>query len=262
MVSFNPGDIKSNLMNSIRTCLYPQQLDYSSSISLFSEGGQIVQSFYPFSSTISTIGIYISNTIGTSGAITLSVISGSSTLRTSTISSSIGWNYLDVNTGNLVTAREGSIIISRGDVTEANDYYIGSSSSSKYYFGSAGTFNVAFTIGIQDFVYKLYPIKRIDADDLPVVVVDIIGRPRIRDKYLSGDFVWYYMTLRAEIYSKYTHELDKLIYGCDRGILNIRKTFPDIYYITPSQISSMGYVKPEVFYRDISWTFAQLVSKE
>lgn len=261
MVSFNPEEIKNNLMNSIRTYLYPQQLDHSNSISLLDNSGTLIQSFYPFSSTITTIGVYIISKTGSPSGLTLDIKSGSSTIKTGTIPSTIGWNYLEVDTGDIITIRQSSLVV-KGSVSSGNDYQIGASSIESYYFGSCGTINLAFTIGVQDYIYKVFPIEKIESDQLPVVVIDIFGRPRIDDKYLTGDFIWYSVNLRAEVYSKYTHELDKLIYGCDRGILKIRKNFPNIYYITPGQLSEISYIKPEVFSRNITWTFKLLVSRE
>jgi len=255
-MSLNIDDIKNTFVNSIRTYLYPQQTIVDSSISVLSEG-TIVQTFYPFSSTISTLSIYIAEIEGSPGPLTVSIISGSSTFS-STISS-LGWNTVPMTMS--VTSNKLSTIKLYGGVSSGNDYWIGKSNEDSYFYGS-GTFNIAFSIGVQDFIYKIFPSKEIGLYNYPVVALDLVGRPRVEDRYLSGEFVWYYLMLRAEVYSRYPSEVDKVISGIDRGIMRDREQFTSIYYITPGIISEMSFLTPEIYSRNISWTIRKLVSRQ
>ena len=260
MVTFDPNSIKIDFMNALRSHIYPYQVTHSSSISLLSNG-TITQTFYPFASSINTVGLYIDSKLGNPGNITLKVYNGTSLIKSGTLASTIGWNYLSVNSGDIITNRQSSLVTT-ANVTAGNDWFIGSNTLSSYYFGNAGTIQTAFTIGVKDFIYPVFPTKQLDNNEFPVISIDISGRPRIRDKYLSGDHVWYYLNMRAEIFSKFTNEVEKLIHGCDRGILNDRLSITNITYITPGQLSELSFVRPDVYYRNINWTLRSLISRE
>ena len=261
MTTFNVEDMKFTFMNSIRTYVYPQQLNHVSSISLFNEGSVVTQEFYPFSDSINSCGIYVTGTIGTPSELTLEILSGNKTLTTGTVPGTVGWNTLDsVSVADVVTARLSTLRIT-GNVSSGNDYYIGTDTVSSYFYSTI-TPQVAFTIGVSDFIYKVFPMKEIEQRNLPVAVVDVSGRPRIVDKYLSGDNSWLYITLKCDVYSKYTHEVDKIAYGIERGIYKNRKSFSDVYYVSPGLMSPIGYVNPDVFNRYFTWTVQQLIARE
>jgi hypothetical protein len=259
-MTLNLEDMKTSFMNSIRTFVYPQQLSHDQSISLLSTG-TINQTFYPFSDSISTVGIYINSKTGSPGSIVCTLKIGSEQIGQATISSTVGWNTFAVNRGTIVTIRPGTLSLT-ATTSAGNDYNIGASTIASYYYGSYGTRQTCFSIGVRDFVERVFPISRMEKDDLPVIVMDVVGRPTVSDKYLNSNYLWYYLDMRAEVYSKYTNELDKIVNGIDRGVNMMRTSFPEVRYITPGAMSEMSYVKPNVYTRSLTWRFQKLISRE
>jgi len=260
MSSLDIRELKSTFMNTIRTYVYPQQLDHSGSLSLYSEG-TIVQTLYIFSSTVDNMLIHCSGTLGSPSAATVKLYSGSKLLKSASTILQPGWNTIAVNKGDIVSRRKGSIVIF-GGVSSGNDYYLSASTTtSTYYYGNAGTVDLAFSLGVRDFVYRVFPAEQIEQNSLPVVVLDIIGRPRVIDKYLSGKHIWMYVRFRAEVYSLYTDETDLIVSGIDHCLFRDRVNFSGLQKITPGPLTPLSFVRPEVFNRNVQWTVQKLVSR-
>jgi len=258
-MSLNLESIKDQFKDSISDYIYPRQLSHDYNISLYSTG-TISQSFYSFSQTISGFQIYCNSITGSPGSTTIKLYSGTNILKSSTISLGVGWNSIAVGLGDLVSIRECSITIC-GGVDVSNDYILGGSSNSTYFYSTASTI-LAFSVGIRDMVFKVFPIKELDDDDVPLVAVDVVGRPNYKDKYLSGDYIWEYITVRAEAFSKYTNELDKLIQGMDRGVIKNRRDFTDSRNIYPGNISELTYLRGNLFTRSVTWQMMKLVIRQ
>lgn len=255
-MSLNLESIKDQFKDSISNYICPRQLGHNYDINLYSNG-TISQPFYSFSQTISGFQVYANSITGTPGPTTVKLYSGANVLKSSTVSLSVGWNSISVGLGDLVSIRECSITVS-GGVNVSNNYILGGSSNSTYFYSTASTI-LAFSVGVRDMVFKIFPIKELDDDDLPLVAVDVVGRPSYRDKYLSGDYIWEYITVRAEAFSKYTNELDKLIQGMDRGVMKNRRDFTDSRNISPGNISELTYLRGNLFTRSVTWQMMKLV---
>jgi len=262
MVSFDLWKIQTTFMNSIRAYVYPEQVHYQSVISMFTRGGTITQEFYPFSTSINAYGVYVTSVLGSPGPMTISCICGSNTMNSGTVAGTVGWNIINCSCEDIVSSRYSSLVV-EASVNADNNYNLGGDPNNDYFFnGSASTIPIAFTVGVKDFVYRAYNDELIKQNNLPVIVVDVTGRPRVRDRYLSGDYTWLDITVRADVYGKHSNEVDKLIYGADRGTYKNRKSFDEIYYVTPSVISQKDYVRPEVLHRSVSWVAKQLIARE
>lgn len=259
-MSLNLENIKDQFTGSLRSYLYPSQINYSNTISL-NFNTILTQRFIPFSNTISNFMIYLSDVTGSPGAATVRLLYGSSTLATYSTVPAIGWNTFTVNARELVTKRECTLIIC-GGVDASNDYLFGCDSASTYFFGNSGTFNLAFNVEVSDFVYNVFPMRQLELDQYPAVALDISGRPKVDDRYFTGQSAWYRIAVKAEVYSRYTDEVDKLISAMDRGIFRDRENFDGFRYVTPGQMSELYYIKPEVFSRNITWTVMKLISKQ
>lgn len=259
--TFNIDDIKLEFMNSIRTYVYPQQTICASSISLYNSSNTITQTTTLFSQTISAMGVYVANTIG-APTLSYEFTSGNFVSR-GTLSCTIGWNTIAIRNGatGCRTAWESQLKLT-GTFSSTKDVYIGIAPLANYMFGNAGTFNTAFSIGVKDFVYRIFPMYEIENNRIPVIVLDMAGRPKIDDRYLSGDQTWYYVNLRADVYARYPSELDKISSAIDRGILRDRRNFTNIFNITPSQISEISYVKPDVYTRSVTWQLSKLIARQ
>ena len=260
-MKWNIVSLKNTFMNSIRTYVYPQQLKSSSSISLYSKG-TIDQPFYPFSSSISNCILYIEDIVGSPGSVTIEVLTRGSTLTSKSSSLSTGWNTISLSKGDIVSKNLHTLRV-YGGVDSSNDYIFGSSSLSTYFYGSIDSSNVlTFKIGVEDFLYKVYPSTSINLDSYPIVVVDLRRTGRVRDKYISGDMLIEELDLRVEVYSRYTDEIDKICTGVERGLIRDRKTFEDIHYVTPGYLGDLSFLSPEIFFRDVNFKVLAFISRE
>ena len=257
-------DLKKQFMESIRTYVYPQQTVHTDTISLLGEG-TIDQKFYPFSTTIDNCLLYIDSTIGAPGYVTLDVLSRGSTVKRSSISPTTGWNTFSIGKEDIVSRNIHTLRI-YGGVSAGNDCYIGIGNNSSYFYGTLSCDSItAFSIGINNHVEKIYPsIGEVNLDSLPLIVVDITSRPRVRERYITGDMVIQNLNLRIEVYGRYTDEVDKLCYGIERGLFLNRKTFydSDITLLTPSVMGPLSFISPEIFFRDINLDIEAYISRE
>lgn len=254
--------LKLRLMNSIRTHAYPYQSNYDSSISINSCNGTISQTLVLFSDSISSYGIYISELVGSPPPMTISLYNGGSVKSSSTITGTVGWNITSYSTTDLRTSSSSSLVVTCGGATSIDDYMIGKADTITYFYGNAGTFNTAFTIGIKDFVYKVFPAVDIDANRTPVANVDINGRPSIQDKYLSGDAMWMILTARTEVYGKTPSEVDKLIGGIDRGMTKFGRTFDTNTYLHPGDLGDLQYIRAGLYTRQVTWNLRRLIVRQ
>lgn len=253
MTTLNIEELKLTFMNTIRTYLYPQQLITTGTASLYEYSSTLSTTFSPFVTKFLSYGIYVSDKIGTPDSLVVSVYNGNSLVSYSTIASTVGWNIATLNVDDIVPSRESSIVVT-SNVDELNNYILGTDTKG----------NLAYTIGVNDFVYKVFPQKDIDNGKLPVVVVDMDGRPKVDERYLTGDQVWYYLDVVAEVYSKRTQEIDRVISIIDNKLGVDREKFNGlgIRYISPGSISKLQYVKPEVYTRNVVWRIRMLVTRE
>jgi len=257
---FDLDNLKNTFKTSINSYISPYQNDHPHSISLYTSG-TITETFIPFSSSITTGSIYISNTIGTPDKVTIS-LSGPGVSSSKTLSLEEGWNTINWSLNDLVTYKRHTLSIT-GGVSSSDDYYFGYSSINSYFYGSMATDKVlTFGFNTGDHVFKMFPSREIGLDEYPIVVLDLRGRPRVRDRYISGDFLWEYINLGVEIYSRYSTEIDLLSKGIERGLVKNRKNFTGIQYITPGRLGDLSFLSSEIFFRDLSYTLMCLVSRE
>jgi hypothetical protein len=257
------NQLKTNTMNSLRTYLYPRQTSVSSSISLYTEG-TINQAFYPFSTSFSTGLVYLSSKVGTPGPVTIDILSKSNTITSSTVSLSTGWNTLSLNQGDIVSRNIHTLSV-HGGVDASNDYKLGTGSSISYFYGTLSTGGIlAFSIGVNDFVFKEYPMSStMKMNSLPLIAIDITSRPSVRDKYISGDMMIEDIEVNMEVYSRYTDEVDRLCYGIERGLVLNRKNFgTDIFKVSPVILRPLSFISPEIFFREVSFYYRIFISRE
>jgi len=259
---FDIDSLKNTFLNSIRTYVYPQQTSHTGSISLYSKG-TIDQIFYPFSSSISTCLLYLTGKTGSPNSTTIQILSRGRTISTKIKSLSTGWNTISINKGDIVSRCLHTLRI-YGGVNSSNDYYLGTGSNDTYFYGTLGSDQIlAFSIGVRDFVKKIFPMtEELSIGSLPIVIIDLISRGGVEDKYLTGDVLIEDFQVGIEVYSRYTDEVDRLCYGIERGLVKNRKTFNNIQYITPLDFSGLSFVSPEIFRRDITFNVRVFISRE
>jgi len=257
------NQLKVDTVNSLRTYLYPRQTSVSSSISLYTEG-TINQAFYPFSTSFSTGLIYLSQSVGSPGPTTINIRSRNLVISSSTISLVPGWNTLSIGRGDIVSRNLHTISI-HGGVDASNDYKLGTGSSKSYFYGTLSNNEIlAFSLRVRDFVFKEYPMSStMKMSSLPLVALDITSRPSVRDKYISGDMLIENIEVNIEVYSRYTDEVDRIIYGIERGLVLNRKSFgTDIFKVSPSIIRPLSFISPEIFFREVSFYYTTYISRE
>jgi len=156
--------IKSTVASAIRGAVYPCQTDHSSSLDA-SLG--LDQPFIPFSTRLSSLSIYSY----TEGEATISVTSGGSIWFSTVSALAIGWNSFPLGLSDIVSKSMCTLSV-QGSI------FVGASSS-KYFYGTVdGSYSLAFSISVPDFVNTVYPIeRRFTFSSLPIIVVDIAARP-------------------------------------------------------------------------------------
>lgn len=259
---FDINSLKETLLDYIRTYVYPQQTSHSGSISLYSKG-TIDQPFYPFCSTLTTGQIYVSSIAGTPGEATIEILSRGSKLFSTHSTLHTGWNAFNISKGDIVSRSMHTLRV-YGDVDPSNDYYIGVGSGDTYFYGTLDSGDVmAFSIGVRDFVRKVFPMtEELSTGSLPMVVFDINARGLVRDRYLTGDMLIEEFQVGVEVYSRYTDEVDRLCYGIERGLVKDRKALPGIQYLTPLYLSGLSFISPEIFRRDITFNIMAFITRE
>jgi hypothetical protein len=262
-LNLDVNSLKEAVVNTLKSYLYPDQLDHSSSISLYSYG-TVTQTFYPFSSSIDQIAIYTSKVVGSPSMTSISIENPSGTIYSTSSVLTVGWNTFSVGQGDLVSNLKHTIVI-KGGVDASNDYYLGTGVSSSYYYGSLSSGgNLAFSIGIRDFIFKEYSgLSTLTLNNLPIITVEVDSRPEVRDRYLTGNALIEDLEVTTKIYSRFPSELDRLLYGIERGLVYSRHSFGDSYFnVTPSYLRPTADVAPDLFYRESSYRFRIFVSKE
>ena len=243
--------LKNILISKIRSYVYPVQLDYGGSVSL-KEYGQLEQQFYPFSSSIGALAIYCSSTVGPVSPSSVQILSNG-TIYSGSVVFSPGWNTLNVN--REVASNMPHTIRVYGGTGPDSDIFLGVSSvDNAYFYGTLPNGRqLAFSVGVRDFVFNVYPLfSRVALSSLPIVVADITSRPGVADVYVSGDALLEILQLSVEVYSRYPDEIDKIAYGVERGLVRDRKTFgSNVRRITPVAMSGLGFISPEIFFRTL-----------
>ncbi|MEM2262556.1 MAG: hypothetical protein QXK24_08910, partial [Ignisphaera sp.] len=85
--------------------------------------------------------------------------SQNSKLFGSTLTFVEGWNTIQVNLDNIISKNLHYIKIYGGVDTNSDIYFGMSSNPDKYFYGNIpNSNNLAFSIGVHDFVYTVYPL--------------------------------------------------------------------------------------------------------
>jgi hypothetical protein len=260
----NIDDIKTSIMNSIKTYFYPMQTISTGSIVL-DEVITINQTFIPFSSSIGNLEIYVSNIIGSPSETQINIIHDEDLTVASTLTSlSVGWNTLYLPSYNLVPTYPYTLQIT-GGINSDNDYILGCSDQHSYFYGTTDIGSIlTFKFQTTEKVCKVYSGNMVSIiNSLPYVDIDISNRPAVRDPYITGDLIREILRVKIEVNARTPREVDMICYGIERGINLNRKSFiKDAFKITPSDLSQLNFISPEIFYRDIQFDLDMFVSRE
>jgi len=252
--------IKDTVNTVLKDYIYPRNLHYESSIST-SQYSTIEQVFYPFSSTISDCLIYVKDTVG-NYACTINILYGDKTLATQS-TFNIGWNTISVNKGDLVTKKECKIQIVASKDT-VNYVVFGASTIDKYYWSAtldnnSSSLRLAFSIGINEIIYDVFPKVGITLDKYPIVVSDLSSRPRVNFPYISSKVLEEVVTLTYSIYSQYTDEIDLLGKLIERCMFKENRNISGIYVISPGPIGAISRMREDLLMRQISFNIRMYI---
>jgi len=254
--------LKDTLISIARDYIYPYSTltDSSVSTSIYST---IQQEFYPFSTTISDIEIYVKEVNGSPDKATISILRNSSVVSKNTVSLDIGWNTISVNKDNIVTKKKHILQITVSSNT-VNYYVLGASTNSPFYWNlivDNNTLNskLSFKIDTNDFIFKTYPGRELKLSEYPVIVCDLTARPRINQPYLDTKVLEEILTVTFTIYSRYPDEIDTLAKLLERGMFKKRRDISDIYIVSPGPLSPIVRYRENVLSRAISFNIRMFV---
>jgi len=254
--------LKDTLVSIAKDYIYPYSTLTDSSIST-SEYSTIQQEFYPFSTTISDIEVYVKEVNGSPDKVTMSVLRDSSVISENIVSLNVGWNTISINKDNIVTKKKHTLQITVSSNTV--DYYVfGTSTNSPFYWNLIADNNtlnskLSFKIDIDDFIFKTYPGRELKLREYPVIVCDLTARPRINQPYLDVKVLEEILTVTFTIYSRYPDEIDILAKLLERGMFKKRRGITDIYIISPGPLSPIVRYRENVLSRAISFNIRMFV---
>mgnify|MGYP000076504128 CR=1 FL=1 len=249
-------NIKDTLITVVSDYFYPRQLQYDNSISTL-EYNTITQSFYPFSTTISSVTVYVKDKVGSPGNVTVQILDRNYNVKSS-LSTELneGWNTISVTVNNLISKHIHYLrIIHSGD--SSNYYVLGASTINKFedtLYADSSTLNVklSFSAGTGEKIRKVYSPKEFVLEDYPIVTCDITARPRVVQRYLDPKAIEQQIIVTFTIYSRYPDEIDIIARRIERGLfkerINISRSI-----ISPAGIGPITRMRENIFSRAISF---------
>jgi len=248
--------LKNTINSVLENYIYPRCLDTSNSIST-SQHGTIVQYFYPFSQTISSVAIYVKNTIGNYQC-TVNVYYNDSVIASKS-NFTIGWNTISVNKGDIVSKKKSSIVVYAN--VDSNNYVVFGATTIDTYLLSSNidSKRLSFKVIGNTLLYNIYPKAIVSEVDLPIVVGDIIARPRVRYPYLTREIVEEIVTLRYSIYSMYSDEIDLIAKMIERCMYKESSNISGVYLISPSAVGDITRVRENILSRQISFNIRMFI---
>jgi len=258
--------IKDTLSSIVKNYMYPRQLQHETSI-LTSECSVLRQAFYPFSSTISNVRVYVEDVVGSPGNATFRLLDKNLNVKdTATKTLTAGWNTVSISKENLVSKQIYYFEI-RHDGDSSNYYALGASTNpvydnTLYTDTSTLSVNLAFDVDIGEKVYKVFPGRELGIEDYPVVVCDLSARPRVYQRYMDPKTLEEIITVSFNIYSRYPSEIDKIARLVERGIFRERRNISDVFLVSPGALGPITRMRENIFSRAITFNLRMFVRVE
>ena len=153
-----------------------------------------------------------------------------------------------------------------GSVDPSNYYSVARSSvDTGYLWGTAYTSNdgttwntlasdLNFRCSFPTWIYPDYPHERLDIYRFPRIAVDIVGRPRIFERWISAKIAQYELRILLVFYSREADELDALMSYTDRVLFKERTKISSLRILTPSNFTPATVVRPGLLARSALYT--------
>jgi len=262
-------ELKTNMITLLNPYVAPTQPTYEGSVDTVSYPS-LKQSFIPFSTTISSVEIYVPTIIGSPDPVTASLLnSANATIITTSHTLSANWNVVSLYAGNLVTKDTHYLKIESGHSTIAYAY-LGTStvnvSEDTLYVGAvAQTFNMAFDINTPSsstIVHRSFPRIEPAIETYPIITVDITGRSKINQRWLDPKRLEESITASFNIYSRYPSEIDLITRRIEKGMFRERKNLTDVFLISPGATSAISRFRDNIFNRQVGFNLYMIIQVE
>jgi hypothetical protein len=265
-------DLKMTITNTLRARLYPECLkgDIETTLST-TINTSVAQSFIPFSKCYSkrspysyTIPVAIKlKKYGTpddgvkvslqssSDGLPSGIELGSATIPASSVSTSLSTVSTNIAISDILGSKtEYWLVVDPLNTPSTINYYslARNSVDTDYWMGTAyskengGTWSalnmdIYFDIGVKNWIYPSYPREDLSLANYPRIAVDIIGKPRVVQKWIDRKLAEYYLTLAITAYSQYPDELDDIISYVERTLWSSRVSIDNVKRLDPADIT-------------------------
>lgn len=111
--------------------------------------------------------------------------------------------------------------------------------------------DINFRVSVPSWVYPDYPYSNLSVHSFPRIAVDIVGRPRISERWIDHRISEQLFDIAIIIYSRYPKELDDIISLVDQAMWKERLNVPNIKILTPRDLSSSLTPREGLFVRTL-----------
>jgi hypothetical protein len=263
-------ELKSTIINVLNQYLTPRQEYHESSIDTYSYPS-LVQSFIPFSTTITSVDIYAPVIVNSPTPILFSILDHNNATITST-SSTLGayWNNVAISTGFLSTKNTHYLKIDSAHTISAYVHLgtstVNVSEDTLTISGIPQDFNLSYRINTgssSQFVHRTYPRNETSIEtSYPLITMDMTGRPRVNQRWLDPRRMEEILTVGFEIYSKYPSEIDILARRLEKGMFRERTHIGGIFLVSPDNSGPISRFRESIFVKQISFSLYMIVQVE
>jgi len=224
--------IKEMLVSSINTYLKPIVEPTSNTVLTDS----VIQTFYPLSSEIQHIDLHLGPGQFT---VTLTAYNINNTIPLSP--NRLDW-YRISNTIQTVSIQPFTIEVSGSGTISIGKRYHGGTCSM--------TVPISFRVAIDDICLEAFSLEKVELKELPKIVIDFTGRPRIVSQYFSGNML-VQDNVVLSMYSLYAKELDVMYSMIEKCLLEDQSKYEGLTLVQPVGYSRIDFVRPDIFSKDV-----------
>jgi len=285
---FDLNQVKSDVIVKLKEHLLPEEQSGTTTFDLNRlDQYYVVQSFKPYSTAYREdnrrsfpIEISIKKTGTPTGSMYVYLLVDSDNTPSSTITGrtlppgSIGASFVDVafymdqsdlkeNYKHLGSKNRYWFEISTGQTIDPSNYYsIERSDVDTGYLMGSGQYRASttstwttlaadlnFRVSMPTWIYPDYPYDNLSIYSYPRIAVDIVGRPRVDQRWISHRLADYILNIGITFYSRYPNELDELISYADRALWYERINIDALRIANPGNISTAVSPKEGIFVR-------------
>jgi hypothetical protein len=243
-------------------------------VSLDGTVSKLSQTFIPYSTVYredsKTMEVsFKGKRFGSPGDLKLELYEGSKKLVEKTLpSSSIGTDFawipfaLDLSLipdKYLSSNSEHSLILSSTGLSSTNYYVFKRDSVDTNYLRGTGKYfdtewrslgaDLTFKVQIPQWIFPAYPRVDLERHLYPRVAVDIVGKPRISERWITDKAMEEFYSIGITVYSRFPDELDKIVSDVNHVLFVNRTKIPQIQLISPQSLSQVTVPLPGLFSR-------------